>query len=244
MSDAGSPLSDKHGLTRLAGFRVPYRAKLDFVFESRQSPNTTEYFKREFDELFASSTKVVALTGEPKFGKTKMFQELVSSAGARADTYSVLSIREYGDADQISFYGYSSKNPDQKRIFARKVAASRYPERDIRQYDIDISVWDLFATEIAEACEQKKLIVIDEIGEMQLQSQRFCDSIRTILATPEVSLFATILLDSSRHPLLKEIKDHYRTTVLQLNSENQNEIAGELRSEFLQSIRLQEYLER
>jgi nucleoside-triphosphatase THEP1 len=244
MSDAGSPLSDKHGLVRLAGFRVPYRAKLDFAFESRQSPSTTSYFRREFDELFASSTKVIALTAEPKFGKTKIFQELVSLIAGRDDAYYVLSIREYGESDKMSFHAYSSFNPSVKRTFARKVAAAEYPERDIRQYHIDVEVWDSFAAEIREACKQKKLIVIDEIGEMQLQSQQFCESVRLLLARPEISLFATVLLDDTRHPLLRELKDHYRTTVLQLNTENQNELVSELRYEFQQSIRLQEYLKR
>ena len=87
MANQHAPLSDKHGLVRLAGFRVPYSRKIDFVFESRQSPSVIEHFGYEFDELFESSTKIVVLTAEPKFGKTKMFQELVSTIGIHDSIY-------------------------------------------------------------------------------------------------------------------------------------------------------------
>jgi nucleoside-triphosphatase THEP1 len=242
MSDADVPLSDKHGLVRLAGFRIPYRSKLDFTFDSRQSPSTVQHFQREFDELFQSSTKILTLTAEPRFGKTKMFQELVANLGEREDIYYVLSVREYGEGNQISFHAYSSLNPGIKRTFARKSENTSFPERDIRQYAIDATVWDSIADEINDAREQKKLIVIDEIGEMQLQSAKFAQTVREIINDPEVSLFATVLLDDSRHPLLRELKDHFRTTILEVNNENQNSVIEKLRSEFQQAIRLQEFM--
>jgi nucleoside-triphosphatase THEP1 len=242
LSNSISQVSDKNGLVRLAGFRVPYSRKLDFIFDSRQSPSVADHFNKEFEEIFEGSTKVILLTAEPRFGKTKMFESLVALAANRTDVYFVISLRERDDNGGNSFAAYSSVNPGTKRTFARKLHPSEFPEKDIRQYEIDSNVWEHFAEELRRARREKKLIIIDEIGEMQLKNKLFCDVVREIVADPEVTLFATVAMDETRHPLLKELYDHYRTTVYQVTGDNQIIIMDQLNSEFRGALRLQEYL--
>jgi nucleoside-triphosphatase THEP1 len=242
LSNSVSPISDKSGLVRLAGFRVPYYRKLDFCFDSRQSPSIVDHFNKEFEDLFIGSTKVVLLTAEPRFGKTKIFEDLIALAGNRDDVYYVISLRERDDSGGNSFAAYSSEDAGNKRTFARKLVPSEFPEKDIRQYDIVADVWTHFAEELRNACREKKLIIIDEIGEMQLQNRTFCEVVREIVADPEVILFATVALDEARHPLLSELYDHHRSTLYKVTSENQNAMVDQLKSEFRGALRLQEYL--
>jgi nucleoside-triphosphatase THEP1/uncharacterized membrane protein len=242
LSNSVSPISDKNGLVRLAGFRVPYNRKLDFGFDSRQSPSIVDHFNKEFEDLFISSTKVVLLTAEPRFGKTKIFEDLIALAVHRDDVYYVISLRERDDSGGNSFAAYSSVDPGTKRTFARKLLPPEFPEKDIRQYDITPDVWTHFAAELGDARRAKKLIIIDEIGEMQLQNKGFCDVVREIIADPETILFATVAIDEARHPLLNELYDHHRTTLYKVTTENQNTIIDQLKSEFRGALRLQEYL--
>lgn len=242
LSNSISQSSDKNGLVRLAGFRVPYSRKLDFTFDSRQSPSIVDHFNKEFEELFLGSTKVVLLTAEPRFGKTRMFESLVSLAASRTDIYYVISQRERDNSGGNSFSAHSSTNPADRRLFASKIVPSDFPERDIRQYELHGDVWQHFAEELRKAREEKKLIIIDEIGEMQLQNKLFCEVVREIVADPEVTLFATMAIDETRHAILKELKDHHRTTVYEVTSENQKTISEQLNSEFRGALRLQEYL--
>jgi nucleoside-triphosphatase THEP1 len=242
LANSVSQIADKSGLVRLAGFRVPYSKKLDFVFDSRQSPSIVDHFNKEFEDIFASSTKAVLLTAEPRFGKTKMFESLLSYAANRDDVYFVISLRERGESGGNSFAAHSSVNSKVKRTFARKLLPSDFPERDIRQYEIEPSVWEHFAQEIRDASKAKKLIIIDEIGEMQLQNKLFCDVVREIMADPDITLFATVAMDESRHPMLKELYEHHRSTVYQVTTDNQSIIMEQLNTEFKAALRLQEYL--
>jgi nucleoside-triphosphatase THEP1/uncharacterized membrane protein len=242
LSNSLSHISDKNGLVRLAGFRVPYNRKLDFAFDSRQSPSIVDHFNKEFEDVFGSSTKVVLLTAEPRFGKTKMFERLIELAANRDDVYFVISVRERDGVGSNSFAAYSSVNPSNKRTFARKLVPSKFPESDIRQYEIELDVWSHFAEELRNARREKKLIIIDEIGEMQLQDKGFCEVVREIIADPEAILFATTAIDEARHPLLTELYDHHRTTVYKVTTENQNTIMEQLNSEFRSALRLQGYL--
>jgi nucleoside-triphosphatase THEP1 len=242
ISNPASLVADKQGLVRLAGFRIPYSRKLDFGFDSRQSPAVTAHFCAEFEELFESSTKFVLLTAEPRVGKTKAFLDLISSTVDDERIYSVVSVAEYESGSRTSFSAYSSVDPERKVNFAQKNLLSGFPELDVRQYDLQNEVWDHFAKEIREARFQKKIIVIDEIGEMQLQSAKFCEEIRELLVDPQVTVFATLAMDETRHSLIREINQHHRTTVLQMTTDNQDVIARTLKSEFEKALRLQEYL--
>jgi len=242
LSNPAAPFAEQKGLVRLAGFRIPYSRKLDFVFDNSHSPMIAAHFTAEFDELFESSTKFVILAGDPRVGKTRMFRELLAGASHDPLVYFVVSVAEYQNGSRASFFAQSSIDPDRRIEFAKKNLGSGFPERDVRQYELQTDVWDAFAAEIHKARTLKQIIVIDEIGEMQLQSAKFCEVIRELLADPEVIVFATCAADESRHPLLREVNQHHRTTVLKMTTDNYANIARSLRSEFEKSLRLQEYL--
>jgi len=127
-------------------------------------------------------------------------------------------------------------------MFARKLVPSEFPERDIRQYEIKPEVWEEFSCELRAARRRKQLIIIDEIGEMQLQNDSFCEVVKEIISDPEIILFATVAIDETRHPLLRELYDHHRVTVYRVTAENQHAVIEQLGLEFRGALRLQEYL--
>ncbi len=230
------------GLVRLAGFRIPYGRKIDFTFDSRSSPLMSSHFTDEFNELFESSTKFVLLTGEPRVGKTSLFAELLAIDNDQI--FYVISVAKCENGARVAFSVRSSLDPREETVFARKDTSLGYPDRDVRQYSIEAEVWDDLASKIRQARLRKQIIVIDEIGEMQLKSSEFCSAVRELLSDPEAIVFATVPIDERRHPLLREIGEHHRTTVYRMTPENQTSIARTLKSELDNAFRLREYMSK
>jgi nucleoside-triphosphatase len=237
-----SALDVRYGLVRIADFRVAFDDKLDFNFDNLRSPKVTTHFEAEFASIFNSSTKIVLLTGEPEIGKTTLFRELLSLARDASDVYSVLSFREEGKDNRSNCFAATSSESNTKRVFARKLPSSSFPDKDIRQYEINDAVWKFYSEELRGALLAKKLIVIDEIGEMQLRSQEFVGIIQEIICDPEIILFATVALNDSKHQLLRDIYQNHRSTIYHLTQENRSSIADELKSEFREALRLKQYM--
>lgn len=72
--------------------------------------------------------------------------------------------------------------------------------------------------------DEASLLVIDEIGTMELLSQRFRETIDNILATnKKLKVLATVPLRNA-NPLIQQLKDHPRSQVFHVTKGNRDKL--------------------
>lgn len=225
--------SKRRAVVRYAGFGVPYPEKPDFGVRGDTSPQTFSHFIQESQRMFENASKIVLLTGPPRSGKTTAMEGLVQSHKNNPHLFYVIVRALTSGADRTGFEVLTSAEPTPKRFATRKSDGT---------YEVVADVWSSVTSQLEEAYKSKKVMLLDEIGPLQLQTPKFVNLVNQIIDDPSVTMFATVALDNS-HYLIQKVKRHYRSTVLELNSnKDSNDIQNSLRQELKVSLRLVDYI--
>lgn len=124
----------------------------------------------------------ILLTGEPQSGKTTLIKRLVSRLSCTAGGFYTQEILDRG-----SRQGFRIVTLDgQEAILAHIDFDS--PQR-VSRYGVDVSIVDSVAAHsIQIAIREKKVVIIDEIGPMELFSECFCKAVTDALESPAIVL--------------------------------------------------------
>jgi nucleoside-triphosphatase THEP1 len=206
-------LSRRKGIVRQAGFKVTYAQKLDFTLSAAGSPTVFTHFYEESRRVFEHSSKIILITGPSRSGKTKLLESIVS---------------EKMDSPELFFAVSPSLGERNKRLgFAVKFTGGAKPitfatrKGGESEYSIDSGVWAEILPKLEEALRRRQVIVLDEIGPIQLRTPDFEKFVWSVIEDVEATLFATIADDDSLHGILRRLKNHHRTTVLRLPEERE-----------------------
>ncbi len=102
----------------------------------------------------------------------------------------------------------------------------RSPNR-VSKYFVNVKDFERIAlTAIENAEKEKALIVIDEIGKMELFSHKFVNKIEEIFNENNKKILATIPI--SKIPLIEKLKNLPDTEVIEINEENRDRLVNEL----------------
>jgi nucleoside-triphosphatase THEP1 len=202
-------MKKRKATVRYAGFRVPYDQRLGYTLQGDTSPNMFSQYVREARLLFEHASKVVLLTGEPRSEKTSMLMNLLANldSESRALVYFALSRPILSRNKCMGFEVVTSGNSTPRSFATRQNDGS---------YSVDLTVWATVATELQAAQKERKIIILDEIGPMQLQSPDLLHTVEAIINDPLATLFATIPLEDGTNAALRKLKQHYRSTILTL----------------------------
>ena len=103
------------------------------------------------------------------------------------------------------------------------IISSRYR---VSKYGVDIQNLDsVGVTAINQAIEKSDLIVIDEIGKMELFSPHFREAVLKAIDSGK-KVLGTIML--SPHPFADDIKRHPKVKVIELTRANHDEVLREI----------------
>ncbi|HEX9988356.1 MAG TPA: nucleoside-triphosphatase [Chloroflexia bacterium] len=236
-------ISNRKAVIRFAGFRVPYRNKLDFTIDAITSPKIFHHYVQDCNRLYQHASKVILLTGEPKIGKTNMLHSIVKSNLSRENLYYVLSKAKWEGGERTGFEVVTSTNQRPQQFAARRDNGEYNVDTTIRgKYKIDTTIWVPIVEELAEAHKQGKVIVLDEIGPMQLEVPGFRDVVEAIMNNIGATLFASVTLDNYEDDYLPAVKQHHRSTLLHLTPENETKVRSVLNGELRASLRVAEIL--
>lgn len=160
----------------------------------------------------------VLLTGRPAIGKTTLIKKLIDSTSLSKGGFYTEEIREAGQR-----VGFSLTTLDgRKSILAGLKIRSVYR---VGRYSVDIDNFEAIGVEsIRKAISTKELIVIDEIGRMELFSHKFRDVVVQALKTGRV--LATIR--QGKGGFVGKIKSGKDIRVLEVNLENRGVLLSEL----------------
>ncbi|MCX6007372.1 MAG: NTPase [Chloroflexi bacterium] len=159
------------------------------------------------------------LTGMPGAGKTSIIRQAISQSNCNAGGFYTQEIRNMGIRE-----GFQIVTLDGKEGMLAHIAIES-PFR-VGKYGVDISVLDSIGVDsIYNAVKQCDLIVIDEIGKMELFSPRFITAVQEALSSSK-RVLGTITLKP--HPLADAIRLNRSIRVAELTRNNQKYVLAEI----------------
>ncbi len=159
------------------------------------------------------------LTGMPGTGKTSIIRQAITQSKLDAGGFFTQEIRNVGIREGFRIVTLGGKDA----VFAHITIESPFR---VGKYGIDISALDGTGVEaIYDAVEHHDLIIIDEIGKMELFSPRFIKAVQDALASPK-RVLGTITLRP--HPLADSIRQNQSIRVAELTRNNQKFVLAEI----------------
>jgi len=164
---------------------------------------------------------VYLLTGSPGTGKTTVIRQAIARSKAKAGGFYTEEIRSGGTRQ-----GFRIVTLDGQDAILAHVDIDSHSRYRVSKYSVDIQNLDnVGVAAINQAIEESDLIVIDEIGKMELFSPRFIEAVLKAIDSGK-KIVGTIML--SPHPFADDIKRHPKVKVVQLTRADHNEVLREI----------------
>jgi nucleoside-triphosphatase len=164
-------------------------------------------------------TEKILLTGRPGCGKTTLIQRIVNNLPQRAGGFYTEEIRHGG-----ARAGFKIVTLDgEEAVFAH--VDFKTPDR-LGKYGLDLSALERIGVgAVRQAIRARRLVVIDEIGPMEIRSAIFRDAVTDALDS-EVPVLATIFARSL--PFTDAIKERPDLMLIEVQVENRKRLVSEL----------------
>jgi len=227
----------KRAVIRWADFKLAYKEKNDLYIVEKYNQKLYDYYLHQFQKYYCHSYKIVLLTGAPRIGKTHLFRNLVQEKYNNFEDVFYMYSEEILNTnnERIGFNAIISKQSQYIKQFAEK--------KDNGEYEPNIEVLDEIAEHINN--NKNKIMILDEIGLIQLKSNKFADTIKNIFSNTTTTLFATISKEDDVRHLISSFKNNPRSYCINYNDRRQeNNIMTELITEIDASLNLYKTLNK
>ena len=160
----------------------------------------------------------ILLTGVPGVGKTTLIKKLINSISFPKNGFYTEEIREKKQRTGFLLITLDGE----KSILASVKIKSLYR---VSKYGVDVDNFEKIGVEsIKKAILAKELIIIDEIGKMELFSKKFRDVVIKALNTGKA--IATIKKGNDEYT--NKIKNRKDVMLLEVNFENRDTLVSEI----------------
>ena len=168
----------------------------------------------------------VLLTGRPGCGKTTLIKRVVNNLPRRAGGFYTEEIR-----DGVTRAGFKIVTLDGEEVVFAHVDL-KTPER-VGKYRLDLSALERIGVgAVHRAVRARRLVIIDEIGPMEIRSAIFRHAVNEALDSG-VPVLATIFARSL--PFTDAIKSRPDVTLIEVRPDNRKRLVSEL-SERIQAL--------
>src|SRR2546425_958396 len=165
----------------------------------------------------------VLLTGRPSCGKTTVIKHVANGLAQRVGGFYTEEMRENGRRVGFKLLTLEGR----EAVFAH--VNFKTPER-VGKYGLDLSALETVGVEaLRKAVHDRQLVVIDEIGPMEIRSAIFRDAVSEALDS-EVPVLATIFARSL--PFTDAIKSRPNVTLIEVCPSNRERLVSQLSENF------------
>ncbi len=175
---------------------------------------------------FGYMTKKILLTGRPGCGKTTLIRRIVNDLALPAGGFYTEEIRQRGQRIGFKLITLEGK----EAVFAD--INFKTSER-LGKYGLDLAKLETVGVvAVREAVHSRQLVVIDEIGPMEIRSAIFRDVVSKIFEA-RVPILATIT--ARPFPFTDAIKNRPDVRVVDVRPNNREQLVSELSAQFNQA---------
>ena len=159
------------------------------------------------------------VTGAPGVGKTTLIRAVLAALRKRAGGFVTEELREEGKR-----VGFRVCSLDGSTAVLAHVRAARGPR--VGRYQVDVAAFEAVGVSALEAATREAdLIVVDEIGKMELHSRRFMDALETALRSWK-PILGTVL--QAPHPWIDTLKRRPDVELYRLTERNRADLQDAL----------------
>ena len=167
----------------------------------------------------------IVLTGEPGIGKTTLIKKLAKVLGNKAIGFWTEEVRDPKTKKRTGFKVVSTEG--NSLLFASKTFTSKHL---VGSYGVNVQRFESVALPILEkALRENKVVLVDEVGKMELFSKPFRELIRALIYDPRKHMVITIPIRDV-HPLVAEIRRLTGAVLLEVNKENRDGLLEDILS--------------
>jgi nucleoside-triphosphatase len=181
------------------------------------------------------ASSFVVLTGMPGCGKSTMVKRIVDELRASSITNLKGFYTEERRNAANERIGFDIKTFDGAEGVLARVASeikstSRPASMDCKvgKYVVYVSEFERLCMKFFDSIDGGSLLIIDEIGKMELFSKDFENAIKNLLISKRNLKILTTVPLKSPHKLIDQIKTHRNTTLFYLTKSNRHEMYPEI----------------
>ena len=169
-------------------------------------------------------TQKILLTGRPGCGKTTLIKRVVNKLKLPTDGFYTEEIREHGQ--RVGFKIVTLAGEETVLAHLDFKTANR-----VGKYGLDLSALETIGVAaLRRAVAARHLVVIDEIGPMEIRSRVFCDAVNEALDS-NVPVIGTISVRPN--PFTNAIKNRHDVTIIEVRRNNRDQLISELSQQFM-----------
>lgn len=174
--------------------------------------------------LMLTALPRILLTGPPRAGKSTLVSRLADQLTAYGVAVGGFLTREMREGDDR--VGFTAEEIGGPRALLAHVSLHEGPM--VGRYHVDVAAFEgLALPAIQRAVQRGGVVIIDELGQMELFSPAFIGSVNALLDQP-IPLVATI--HARQHPVTDAIKQRPDTEVLEVHPGHAEELLAHLTS--------------
>jgi len=163
----------------------------------------------------------IVLTGKPGIGKTTIIKKVADVLGEKAVGFYTEEFRDsLGKREGFKIITLDGK----EGILASKKLVSLYR---VGSYGVNLKEFENLVLPVLEkAKEQDKIVIIDEIGKMELFSEKFARLVKDLFLMDK-KIIATVPLKNI-HPLISWIKRNPEVHIIEVNYSNRDKLPEQM----------------
>ena len=163
--------------------------------------------------------RTLLITGLPGVGKTTLIKQAAQALGPRAGGFYTEEIR--GPGGRKGFRLITLPSGGREAVMAHVDIRTR---NRVGRYGVDVATLDAVGVAaMREAVQSREVVVIDEIGKMELFSGEFQGAVLKAMSSPKI-VVATVMHKS--HTWVNALKAMPQVTVWQVTKSNRDEMPG------------------
>ena len=163
--------------------------------------------------------RTLLITGLPGVGKTTLIKQAAQALGARAAGFYTEEI--FGPGGRTGFRLVTLPSGGREAVMAHVDIRTR---NRVGRYGVDVAALDAVGVAaVREAVQAREVVVIDEIGKMELFSGEFQGAVLKAMSSPKI-VVASVMHKS--HVWVNALKAMPQVTVWQVTQANRDELPG------------------